>query len=109
MLNLTKYEKYILIFLLFTGLLGVGLLYGKKSTDADSVNIPQIEEISIVNINTATEDELVSLKGVGPALASRIVEYRRENGNFARKADLEKVKGIGPSKLEKIIDSIRVK
>ena len=106
MLNLTKYEKYILIFLLFIGLLGVGLLYGKKSIVADSVDMPRIEEISIVNINTATEDELVSLKGIGPALAARIIEYRRENGNFGEKEDLEKVKGIGPSKLEKIIDSI---
>ena len=108
MLNLTKYEKYILVFLLFTGLLGVGLLYGKKSTAADSVDMPRVEEISIVNINTATEDELVSLKGIGPALAARIVEYRRENGNFARTEDLEKVKGIGPAKFEKITDQITI-
>lgn len=109
MLNLTKYEKYILIFLLFTGLLGVGLLYGKKSTAADSAGMPRIEEISVVNINTATEDELVSLKGIGPALAARIVEYRRENGNFASKEGLAEVKGIGPAKLEKIKDQITIK
>ncbi|MDB5801987.1 MAG: topoisomerase [Rhodocyclales bacterium] len=51
--------------------------------------------IAAVNINTATEQELDSLPGVGPAKAKAIVEYRKANGNFKSVDDLKNVKGIG--------------
>lgn len=55
-----------------------------------------------ININTADATELDRLPGVGPALAVRIVEYRRTHGNFASGDDLVKVPGLGPAKYEKI-------
>jgi comEA protein len=51
-----------------------------------------------VNINAADESALTALRGIGPALAARIVSYRNENGAFKRKEDLMNVKGIGPAK-----------
>lgn len=55
-----------------------------------------------VNVNTASERELESLPGIGPALASRIVEHRQKHGPFRGPEDLLKVKGIGPAKLKQI-------
>lgn len=51
--------------------------------------------IAAVNINTATEQELDSLPGVGPAKAKAIIEYRKANGNFKSVDDIKNVKGIG--------------
>jgi competence protein ComEA len=48
-----------------------------------------------VNLNTATEDQLMLLPTVGPAKAERIVAWRKKNGGFKRTADLRHVKGFG--------------
>ena len=55
-----------------------------------------------VNINTATQNELENLPGVGEAIASRIVEYRQQNGKFDKIEDLQNVKGIGDAKFNNI-------
>lgn len=54
----------------------------------------------LVNINTATESELESVTGIGPATAKKIVAHREANGPFASVDQLEEVPGIGPAKLE---------
>jgi len=59
-----------------------------------------------VSINRATEQELDSLPGIGPALARRIVEYRQTNGPFKELADLKKVPGIGEAKFRQIENMI---
>jgi competence protein ComEA len=61
-----------------------------------------------LNINTASESELLSLPGVGPGLARRIVEYRTANGPFQSVDDLQNVSGIGPSKFERMAPYIRL-
>ena len=48
-----------------------------------------------LNLNTATEDQLMLLPTVGPAKAERIVTWRKKNGGFKRTADLRRVKGFG--------------
>lgn len=53
----------------------------------------------VVSLSTATQQELESLPGVGPATASAIVAHRRTHGPFRRVDDLLNVKGIGESKL----------
>ena len=63
---------------------------------------------SRININTATSQELQTLPRIGPALAQRIIEYRRISGEFSTVDDLTNVKGVGEKTLEKIRDSITV-
>lgn len=62
----------------------------------------------IVNLNTATLQELETLPGIGPVLAQRIIDYREANGPFQSVEDLLKVKGIGASLLEKIRELVEV-
>ena len=61
---------------------------------------------SYININTATSQELQTLRGIGPAMARRIIEYRQTSGGFSTVDDLTNVKGIGEKTLEKIQASI---
>lgn len=67
------------------------------------------EDMGKVNINTATREQLMSLKGIGEAYADRIIEYRDKNGPFQAPEDLLKVKGIGEKTLEANQDRIVVK
>ena len=62
----------------------------------------------MVNINTAGIDELKKLKGIGPAMAQRIIDYRETNGAFQRPEDLQKVKGIGKAKFAKLESQVTV-
>lgn len=61
-----------------------------------------------VNINTATQTELETLNGIGPSTASKIIEYRKQNGNFQSIEEIQNVSGIGDSKYESIKDDICV-
>ena len=54
---------------------------------------------SIVHLNSATEAELESLDGIGPALAQRILDYRQAHGGFASIEELDQVSGFGPARL----------
>lgn len=76
------------------------------SKDNSSTNDPLNSKGSCVNVNSATPKELISLKGIGPVLAERIVAFRQKNGSFKNASDLIKVKGIGEGKLGKIKDNI---
>jgi comEA protein len=55
-----------------------------------------------VNINTAKENDLKKLPRIGPAIAKRILEYRKVHGPFKSNDDLQKVKGIGKNTFEKL-------
>jgi competence protein ComEA len=55
---------------------------------------------ALIDVNRATEEELVGLKGIGPVLAKSIVEDRRKNGPFKSVEELVRVRGIGLKKLE---------
>ena len=61
-----------------------------------------------VNINTASQAELESLQGIGPAKAKAIIEYREKNGSFASIDDLGKVSGIGSGTIKQLHDVITV-
>ena len=61
-----------------------------------------------ININRATAGELDALPGIGPVLASRIIDYRKANGPFASVDDLQKVSGIGISKFAQFKSKVRV-
>lgn len=58
-------------------------------------------ELLAININVASTDELITLKGVGPKLAERIITYRMAN-EFETIEEIKNVKGIGEKKFEVI-------
>ena len=60
----------------------------------------------LINVNTASQEELKKLIGIGDVIAQRIIEYRQTHGPFRSGDDLLGVKGIGTKKLENIKDSI---
>jgi competence protein ComEA len=51
--------------------------------------------VAKININTASREELMRLKGIGPVYADRIIAHRKEQGPFQKPEDIMKVKGIG--------------
>lgn len=61
-----------------------------------------------VNINSANLAELDILNGVGPAIAQRIIDYRKENNGFMNIEEIKLVKGIGEKMYEKIKDNIEI-
>lgn len=73
-----------------------GLLARAKGTvEEERVTFP-------IDLNTATEENLVLLPGIGPAKAAAILERRERRGGFEAVEELLDVKGIGPKTLEKL-------
>ncbi|MCY8971950.1 helix-hairpin-helix domain-containing protein [Bacillus atrophaeus] len=64
---------------------------------------------ALVNINTASLEELQAISGVGPSKAEAIIAYREENGKFQAVEDITNVSGIGEKSFEKIKSAITVK
>lgn len=117
---MAKIERIVVIILILAALAGIALSYYSKRArgrieiiSAESASQAErakdiIAERRIININTADRQALTGLPGVGPDLAQRIIDYRRESGGFGSPGDILKVKGIGPKKYESIKDCIRV-
>lgn len=91
--------------------------------DGEKVDIPYIEGASpfvatpgstveaasteLININIASEAELVDLPGIGTTLAKRIIEAREQNGPFTDLQNLDdRVSGLGPGNIERFKDLI---
>lgn len=84
-------------------------IFVEKVTYRSTTTIHKTSSISgVLNINRASAKDLEKLPGIGPVLASRIIEFRKVNGSFQSIDDLRKVQGIGASTLEKFKSKIRV-
>ncbi len=99
-------------------------------SDGEQIHIPTVEEVasgqvsvssgqssitstqstaqSLINLNTATEEQLDSLPGIGPVTAANIISYREENGGFSSIEEIQKVSGIGEAKFAQIEELICV-
>jgi len=64
--------------------------------------------LAAINLNTATVEQLDTLKGVGPGKAKAIVAYRDKNGPFKSIDDLKKVKGFGDKSIAKLRPELTV-
>mgnify|MGYP000440058137 CR=1 FL=1 len=62
-----------------------------------------------ININKANQEELETLSGIGPSIANKIIQYRKDNGNFKSIDDIKNVSGIGENKYNEIKNSITIK
>lgn len=76
------------------------------STDRGTVTDPSVAQL--LDLNTATEQILDTLPGVGPSTARAIIAYRLQHGPFASVDDLLNVRGIGPVKLDALRGLVRV-
>ncbi len=78
-------------------------------TDGEHINIMSLSELkdnSKININTASIEELMQLRGIGEKKAKDILKYKKENGNFKSIDDLKKVRGFKDAFFDKIKDKI---
>ncbi len=88
-LPFTRQELRALIVLGATGLVGITAVF------VTHVAPPaQVSAAVVVNVNAASAEELVALRGIGPALARRIVEDRAQHGRFLRVEDVGRVTGL---------------
>lgn len=122
MFNLTKTEKFIILFLSASLVTALAVKFYLQSGPRAAVRIGRFNSEALqsstndenllkrdkVNINIAGADEIATLKGVGKVLAGRIIEYRDLHGSFASIEDIKNVKGIGKALFEKIKDDITV-
>lgn len=81
------------------------LSYTQVLKDKDVIVIPEKKEQPKISINSATQEELQTLSGIGPSIASRIIEYRKNN-TFQTLEQIKEVKGIGDGLFNKIKDDI---
>lgn len=78
----------------------------KESASKDKVNLRK-NLSDIININTATKEELIALPGIGESTAENIIIFREERNGFRKPDELMEVKGIGKRKFESIKDFIK--
>ncbi len=81
------------------------LAAGAAGSTRSSASHAKVEKI---DLNKATEMELTKVNGIGPALAKRIVDFRKEHGPFTKVDDILKVRGIGEKSLAKLRPHLKV-
>lgn len=121
MMALERIERLILIILIAALLAAVAISFHKRSRTPIAVKIEKFDPQRYkeppglsssseekININYAGVEDLMKIKGVGNAIAGRVVEYRYQKGGFASIDDLKNVKGVSVGLFEKIKNKITV-
>ncbi|MPN47399.1 hypothetical protein SDC9_195001 [bioreactor metagenome] len=81
---------------------------GGASASPESTSAAGEEKTSQIDINTATEDQLQTVPGIGPVTAKNIVDYRTQNGPFKTLEELKNVNRIGDKTYDKLKDYFMV-
>ena len=124
MLGYTRNETGVLLFLVFSFIVGIGVWAYRqywKSLPIISEDVTGEERIlneqesekeiypketknsgQLISINKATQEELEQLPGVGPVTATRIIAYREQHEGFSTIDELMEIKGIGQKTVEKL-------
>ncbi len=76
------------------------------SSNSSGIQRQGSESSKLININTASSEELQSLTGVGPSTAEKIIQYRQTSGPFEKIQDIKNVSGIGEKTFQKFMDKI---
>jgi competence ComEA-like helix-hairpin-helix protein len=92
----------------FTNWTQVEKIFEIKDDELDWFKNNTFIEIKTIDINTATEEEWIELKGIGETLAKRIVKYRDKIGGFYSIQQLKEVYGIKPEVLESITPQLKI-
>lgn len=126
--HLRDYSTFIGIVLVQIILIGAGLVLLSMQTKKEAITTytaptkevsqapkakPRVTGTSTereltVNLNTASQEELELLPGIGEATALKIIEYRNANGPFKKIEDIMNVSGIGEKKFEAIKNSVTI-
>ena len=80
----------------------------ESSDPASNLNSLAPQTPTLVNINTASVEELATLPGIGEVKAQAIITYRTEHGPFTSPEQIQEVSGIGPATYEKLKDLITI-
>jgi competence ComEA-like helix-hairpin-helix protein len=109
MFNLTRGERQVILFLLSVALIGLGINFLGKSCAKIKVRQNIYQDLGKVDLNQADKELLISVPGIGPKLAERIIDYRKQKASFRALEELKDIKGISEAKYEKIKESFYVK
>ncbi len=80
----------------------------EEKINENNSNNEVVNDSKLININTANEEELTTLSGIGASKAKAIIEYRNTNGNFKSIEEIIDVSGISETTFSKIKESITV-
>jgi competence ComEA-like helix-hairpin-helix protein len=108
LLNLTKQERQVVLFLIAVALLGLGINCLAKRCSQIRVIGYVSQDIAKINLNQATKEVLIEVPGIGAKLAQRIIDYRLQNHRFENISELKNIKGIGESKYKLIKEYFRI-
>ena len=111
MFNLTRQEKIVLLFLIITFLIGFCLHYTLKISPKidQALRLIDSEKIySKVDLNRATYEELIRLPEIGPAIAQRILDYRKAQGLFTDLDEIKTIKGVSEARYQRIVKFLKV-
>lgn len=109
MFGLSRQERQVILFLISVALVGTGVNFFIKIYSPLKKVVCFNEEITKVNLNTASLDTLISIPGIGEKIAVRIIEYRKHHSGFGNLEELKVIRGITDYRYQKIKDYLIIR
>ncbi len=115
--DISKKNKYLLLFILLAAAFGTGYLFSQGEMTANtsyqqnetaSATTEDTQEETLINLNTAEYYELIELDGIGDKTAKDIIAFRKENGGFNELQDLVTLGLLSQKVLDNIADKVEV-